>query len=59
MATRKNTGKKTRSSKEIISQLDSLLDTVIGKTKMALKAEKTAEKDIYTKFKGFMRFFGL
>lgn len=58
MATRKNTGKKTLSSKEIISQLDSLLDTVIGKTKMALKAEKTAEKEIDNKIKGFIRNFG-
>lgn len=58
MATRKNTGKKTLSSKEVISQLDSLLDTIIGKTKMALKAEKTAEKEIDNKIKGFIRNFG-
>lgn len=58
MATRKNTGKKTLSSKEIIGQLDSLLDTVIGKTKKALKAEKTAEKEIDNKVKEFIRNFG-
>jgi len=58
MATRKNTGKKTISSKEIINQLDSLLDTVIGNTKKALKAEKAAEKEIDNKVKGFIRDFG-